>query len=165
MGYGAATTAMAPTPVTAPPPAPGAVPGAPPPTPAPSPGPAPAPAPFPGSDATNPLSIFFNFDSPVVVDQTNEGAGTGQFAKLQGFAESARGVSVKALTINGFASPEGDAAHNATLARNRATSVQTLLTPLLSGVAITIGTTAELPGPPSTFPSLRRADVFITART
>src|SRR5262249_59718855 len=157
-------------PVAIPPAGVGTLPSAPPAPPAPSPAPpgpgpapGPAPAPFPGSNAANPLSIFFNFDSPVVVDQTNESAGTGQVAKLQAFATNARSARATAVTINGFASPEGDAAHNATLARNRAASVQTILLPLLPGVGLSIGTTGELPGTPATFPSLRRADVFITA--
>ncbi|WP_153506486.1 OmpA family protein, partial [Cumulibacter manganitolerans] len=125
--------------------------------------PAPGPAPFPGSSAGNPLTIYFNYDSPALVDTTNEGVGSGQLAKLQLFAAHAQSARVTALTVNGYASPEGSAAHNATLAANRAGAVRDRLATLLSGVRITIGTTTELPGAQATWPSLRRADVFVTA--
>lgn len=131
---------------------------------APSGQPAPSPQPFPGSDQGNPLSIFFNFDSPALLDQTNEGRGTGQFARLQDFAVHAQSVHATAITINGFASPEGDAGHNATLASNRAASVRNVLASQLPGVTINIGVTGTLSGDPSSFPGLRRADVFITNR-
>jgi outer membrane protein OmpA-like peptidoglycan-associated protein len=133
------------------------------PAPAPTPASPATPQPFPGSSQGNPLSMFFNFDSPALVDHTNEGQGVGQLAKLQTFATNAQAARTTAITINGFASPEGDAAHNAQLAHNRAVSVQQVLQPLLPGVAITLGVTGTLAGDPSQFPSLRRADVFVTA--
>jgi outer membrane protein OmpA-like peptidoglycan-associated protein len=133
-------------------------------TPVPGGQPVPAPQPFPGSDEGNPLSIFFNFDSPTLVDQTNEGRGTAQFARLQAFASQAQGVRATVITINGFASPEGDANHNATLARNRAASVRNVLGSQLPGITINIGVTGTLAGDPSSFPNLRRADVFISNR-
>lgn len=118
---------------------------------------------FPGMNAGNPLSIYFNFDSPLLVDQTAEGVGTAQSARLQQFAQQARGANATAVVVNGYASPEGQEAHNATLARNRANSVRDRLAGLLPGVALTVGTTGELPGSATSYPSLRRADVFITA--
>ncbi|WP_190093965.1 OmpA family protein [Streptomyces melanogenes] len=114
-------------------------------------------------NAGNPLSIYFNFDSPLLVDQTAEGVGTAQSARLQQFAQQARGVNATAVVVNGYASPEGQESHNATLARNRANAVRDRLAGLLPGVALTVGTTGALPGGPTSYPSLRRADVFITA--
>ena len=116
---------------------------------------------FPGSDVAHPLSIYFNFDHAEVPDATAEGVGSDQNHKLDAFMTNAITAHATAVTVRGYASPEGTPAHNATLAQNRADAVKAILDAKLPGVVAVGGGT--LNGPPSEYPPLRRADAFITA--
>ena len=122
--------------------------------------------PFPGSSASNPLSIFFNKDEYRIVDGTNEGLGTGQLAKLAQFVTDARRVAAKAIAVDGFVSPEGVPAMNQILAQNRALAVAArlrALTPMMPSLNISVRTTSVLAGNQASWPSLRRADIYITS--
>ncbi|MDQ6637218.1 MAG: hypothetical protein M3Y62_05450 [Candidatus Dormibacteraeota bacterium] len=116
---------------------------------------------FPGSDAAHLLSIYFNFDQRDFPDTTAEGVGTGQNQALETFMTNAIAARETAVTVRGYASPEGDQAHNVALAQQRADSVKARLDSRLAGVVAVGGGT--LTGAPSEYPQLRRADIFITA--
>jgi hypothetical protein len=123
--------------------------------------------PFPGIDATNPLSIFFNFGRYDIVDATNEGLGQGQDAKLTKFVADAISVRASEITVNGFASPENNLP-NSQLPLNRANAVKNRLDQSFATSpvkpTISVRTTSVLSGDQSTWPSLRRADIYIVSR-
>lgn len=134
------------------------------PQPSPDPKAEPVPVPtFPGSDESRCLSIFFNLDKTDLVDATNEGQGTGQNAKLDSFVTGAKDAKATAISVRGFASPEGDAAHNATLAASRAATIKTALDSKLAdpSIVVTVLAGRTLSGSTSDFPKLRRTDIFI----
>lgn len=122
---------------------------------------------FPGIDATNPLSIFFNYGRYDIVDVTNEGLGQGQDAKLTKFVADATSVRASAITVSGFASPE-DNLPNSQLPSNRANAVKNRLDQGFAAgpvqPTVNVSTTSVLSGDPSTYPSLRRADIYIVSR-
>ena len=118
-------------------------------------------------DRKRPLSVFFNYGRYDVVDVTNEGLGQGQTAKLTKFVADATAAKASEITVSGFASPE-DNLPNSQLPAHRASAVKKRLDELFASSSIkpTIGvtTTSVLSGDPSTYPSLRRADVYIAKR-
>jgi hypothetical protein len=122
---------------------------------------------FPGADQTTPLSIFFNYGRYDVVDATGEGFGQDQLAKLSKFVADATSVKATGIIANGFASPENNLPPYQ-LPLNRANAVKNKLNQLFDFTptrpTITVNTTTVLPGDPSTYPQLRRADVYITSR-
>jgi hypothetical protein len=130
--------------------------------------PADSSTPFPGNNIKNPLSIFFNYGRYDVVNVTNEGLGQGQSAKLTKFVEDATRVKASEITVNGFASPE-DNLPNAQLPLNRATALKNLLDQRFATgpvkPTVTVKTTSVLSGDQSTWPSLRRADIYIVSPT
>jgi hypothetical protein len=119
---------------------------------------------FIGDRPTNPLPIFFNYGRYDVLDSTNEGLGQGQLAKLAKFVADATSVRASAIVVDGFVSPE-DNLPNAQLPLHRATAVKNRLDSLFAAISIkptiTKRTTSILSGDPSTYPSLRRANVYI----
>jgi hypothetical protein len=123
---------------------------------------------FPGDDKTNPLSIYFNYGRYDVVDVTNEGLGQGQAAKLTKFVADAASSRAREIAVDGFASPE-DNLPNSNLPLNRATAVKKRLDQLFANTSvkptISARTTNVLSGDPSVWPSLRRADIYITSRS
>jgi hypothetical protein len=118
-------------------------------------------------DRNNPLSIFFDYGRYDIRDATAEGLGQGQLAKLNKFVADATAARASAITVNGFASPEQNLP-NAQLPFQRATAVKNRLDQLFvpSGIkpTISIEMTQILTGDPSTWPRLRRADIYITSR-
>ena len=134
------------------------------PTPDPPPTPVPTPEVFPGSDAQHPLSIFFNFDKSDIVDQTNEGLGNAQKDAITTFVTKAKAAGAKAITVKGFASPEGTAAHNQTLAGQRGGKVKASLDTKFADATIVVAAVVggTLSGQSTQFPRLRRADIFVT---
>lgn len=122
---------------------------------------------FAGLDATNPLSIFFNYGRYDILDVTNEGLGQGQNAKVAKFVADATAVRASEIIVNGFASPEDNLA-NSQLPTHRANAVKNRLDQLFATSAmkptISVRTTSVLSGDPSTWPALRRADVYIVSR-
>jgi hypothetical protein len=123
--------------------------------------------PFPGVDATNPLSIFFNYGRYDIVDVTNELLGQGQSAKLTKFVADATAVKASEIIVNGYASPEDNLA-NSQLPLHRATALKNRLDQLFASgpvrPTVSVRTTSVLAGSQATWPSLRRADIYITAR-
>lgn len=123
---------------------------------------------FPGDDRTNPLSIYFNYGRYDIVDATNEGLGQGQLAKLTKFVADASSSRAREVVVDGFASPE-DNLPGSQLPLNRANAVKNRLDQLFATASVkpTISsrTTNVLSGDPSVWPSLRRADIYITARS
>jgi hypothetical protein len=132
----------------------------------PGPGPQP-PGPQPPGPPPDTLSIFFNYGRYDVVDATAEGLGQGQFGKLSKFVGEATAAKATGITVNGFASPENNLPPYQ-LPLNRATAVKNKLDQLFDFTptrpTITVKTTAVLAGDPSTYPSLRRADVSVTSQ-
>jgi hypothetical protein len=119
-------------------------------------------------DYTNPLSIFFNYGRYDVVDATAEGFGQGQLGKLSQFVADASSVKANGIIVDAYASPE-DNLPPYQLPSSRAEAVKNKLVQLFDATptqpAITVQTTAVLGGDPSTYPRLRRADVYIITRT
>jgi hypothetical protein len=118
-----------------------------------------------------PLSVFFNYGRYDVLDSTNEGLGQGQLAKLNEWAVSAAKAGARSISVDGYASPEDNLA-NSQLPLNRATAVKNKLDALFSALfaanpssapTITTRTTNVLSGDSSTWPQLRRADVYIVS--
>jgi hypothetical protein len=124
--------------------------------------------PFPGIDRTNPLSIYFNFGRYDIVDSTNERLGQGQIAKLNQFVADATSARAREIVADGFASPESNLPPFQ-LPLNRANAVKNRLNQLFAPSpvkpTITVRTTSVLTGDPSTWPSLRRVDIYITSRS
>lgn len=123
---------------------------------------------FQGEDKTNPLSIYFNYGRYDVVDVTNEGLGQSQYAKLTKFVADATSSRAREVVVDGFASPE-DNLPNSELPLHRANAVKNRLDQLFATTSvkptISARTTNVLSGDPSVWPSLRRADIYITSRS
>jgi hypothetical protein len=124
------------------------------------------PPPFEGMNSARPLPIFFNYGRYDVLDSTTEGLGNGQLARLANFVASATAVQASEIAVDGFASPE-DNLPNAQLPLHRATAVKNWLDNRFASTSIrpTIktATTSVLAGDPSTYPSLRRANVYVVS--
>jgi outer membrane protein OmpA-like peptidoglycan-associated protein len=130
----------------------------------------PDPAPPSGTAPTPPtpkpaaLHLFFNLDKTDFVETTNEGRG-GQQARLDAWIAATKAAKATAVTVRGFASPEGTNQRNAELVKKRAETLQALLQSALgNGVRVVAGVGGILQtGDNAQFPELRRADAEITA--
>ena len=80
------------------------------------------------------------------------------------FVTKAKAAGAKAITIKGFASPEGTAAHNQTLAGQRGDKVRASLDTKFADatIVVTAAVGGTLSGQSTQFPRLRRADIFVT---
>ena len=112
------------------------------------------PPPAPPKPTT--ASIHFALDSTSL---TVPPAST-ELPALTAAATAAKAAHATGATIRGFASPEGPAAHNVDLARNRAAAVVAHLGTV--GVTATAAEGGVLPGASGDYPALRRADVQFT---
>ncbi len=109
------------------------------------------------------LKNFFNLNKIDLVEVTAEGRG-GQSAKIANFVAKAIAYKATAITVEGFASPEGPANHNHQLVIDRAKALASELRDALPGVTVSEKDGGVVPGVPSSeYPEARRADAFITA--
>lgn len=135
-------------------------------TPAPTPAPQPPPIqPPPPAPAARPatLSLFFDLNQTSFVEATQEGRA-GQQAKLDAFIAAAKAFNATAITVRGYASPEGPRDNNIRLVKERAERLQSLLQAQLTTASIPVAWGGIVDGPPtSQFPELRRADASVTA--
>ncbi len=118
----------------------------------------PPPAPKPAR-----LRLFFNLDKTDFVDSTNEGRG-GQQARLDEWITAAKAAKVTAVTVLGYASPEGTNARNAELVKKRADTLLGLLTSAFGPTVRVIAGVGGIlqTGNSAQWPELRRADAEIT---
>jgi hypothetical protein len=109
------------------------------------------------------IQAFFAHDSSELQDlPPGAGAVTDQMEAIVDAIAAATAQGASAITVRGYASPEGTAAHNIQLAHDRADALIGLLTAGgLSGVVRAEG--GVLAGPQGDWPRLRRADATITA--
>ncbi len=108
------------------------------------------------------LSVFFQKDKTDIVDAPPSGAATGQVAVIAEWVAKAKAAKASAITIRGFASPEGTEAHNTGLVADRAAALKSRLEAEgLTGVTVSPG--GILAGQTGEFPKLRRADATVTA--
>ena len=110
-----------------------------------------------GTEVTTTFSIFFAFDS----HQVSDAAKAGQLAALQSFLDDGKAAGATGVTVRGYASPEGDGAHNQQLASARADAVAAKVGDD-DGPPATTAPGGVLAGGTGDFPKLRRADLELT---